>query len=62
MNRLVSSMDIDRFKSRDAGRLVETWYEDKPYLAFVPHPLPPKLHLDNELLLALSEQTVHWEN
>ena len=49
-------MNIDRFKSHKAGRLVETWYEDKPCLAFVPHPLPPDVPLnDSELMLVLSE-------
>jgi len=35
--------------------LVETWYDDKPYLAFVPHSLPPVFAMDKELLLKLSE-------
>ena len=49
-------MDIKRFKSHASGRLVETWYEDKPCLAFVPHLLPPKLSMDDmELLLTLSD-------
>lgn len=49
-------MDIKRLKSHASGRLVETWYEDKPCLAFVPHPLPPDLSMnDMELLLTLSD-------
>lgn len=48
-------MNIRRFQSHASGRLVETWYDDKPYLAFAPHPLPPDVPMDGELLLTLSE-------
>lgn len=48
-------MDIRRFQSHAAGRLVETWYDDKLCLAFVPHNLPPVIAMDGELLLTLSE-------
>jgi Fic family protein len=34
---------------------VETWYDDKPCLAFVPRALPHDLAMDKELLLTLSE-------
>lgn len=48
-------MNVDRFKSHKAGRLVPFWLDDKEYLAFGPNPLPPALTLDSkELLIALS--------
>lgn len=49
-------MNIKRLKSHASGRLVGTWYEDKPCLAFAPHPLPPNISLDDkDLFLATSD-------
>jgi len=48
-------MNIDKFTSRVSGKLVETIYDDKSCLAFVPHLLPPLLSMDDrELSLTLS--------
>jgi Fic family protein len=47
-------VNINRFKSHRSGRLVETWYGDKPCLAFVPYPLPPELELDKRLFTSQS--------
>ncbi len=46
-------MDIERFRAGSAGRLIQIPGAD--YWAFVPHPLPPQLPFDIELVQALSE-------
>lgn len=47
-------MNLERFKPSSAGQLVQVWQADPPYWAFVPHPLPPMLAFDHELIGALS--------
>jgi Fic family protein len=48
-------MNVDRFRSSPAGRLVRIGQADAAYWAFVPNPLPPGLTLDLDLVHALSE-------
>ncbi len=48
-------MDIERFRNSPAGRLVRAGPGDAAYWAFVPHPLPPDLPPDAELMLASAD-------
>ncbi|MFZ1466873.1 MAG: Fic family protein [Anaerolineae bacterium] len=48
-------MDIERFRNSPAGRLVRAGPDDAAYWAFVPHPLPPDLPPDAELMLASAD-------
>lgn len=43
-------MDIERFRSSPAGRLMRAGPSDAAYWAFMPHPLPPDLPPDSELM------------
>lgn len=43
-------MNLENFRHSPGGRLVEVPYAERAYAAFVPHPLPPPLHIDVELL------------
>ena len=48
-------MDIERFRNSPSGRLVRGGPSDAVYWAFVPHPLPPDLPPDAELMLASAD-------
>ena len=48
-------MDIESFQKSNAGRLVKVGSGMKADWAFVPHPLPPALSVDMELMHQLSE-------
>lgn len=48
-------LNTERFQHSPSGHIVEQWYEGKPYMAFVPDPLPPGLTWTWDLALALSE-------
>jgi Fic family protein len=47
-------MDVERYRSSPAGRLVPARLGEVDYWAFVPHPLPPDLPPDWELASVLS--------
>lgn len=48
-------MDIERFGKSTSGKLVKIGRGDAAYWAFMPHPLPPDLEFDPELVNALSD-------
>ena len=48
-------MDIESFQKSNAGRLVKVGSGMGAYWAFVPHPLPPALSVDMEVMHFLSE-------
>lgn len=48
-------MEIERFKNSPTGRLGQVGQGRTAYWAFVPHPLPPPLPLDLELVRVLSD-------
>jgi Fic family protein len=48
-------MDIERFRSSSSGRLVRAGQGEAAYWAFVPHPLPPDLAPDHELMRASAD-------
>lgn len=48
-------MNLERFRQSPNGRLVEVPHGDRPYAAFVPNPLPPRLTIDPELLRGATE-------
>ncbi len=48
-------MDIDRFRNSSAGQIIRVGQGETAYWAFVPHPLPPALPLDAELVRTLSD-------
>lgn len=48
-------MNLQHFRESPSGRLVEVPHGDRPYAAFVPNPLPPRLNVDLELLRRSSE-------
>lgn len=47
-------MDPERFRQSSAGRLAKAGASDAAYWSFVPHPLPPRMALDLQLIGALS--------
>ena len=48
-------MEPERFHNSPAGRLIKVGQGEIAYWAFIPHPLPPDLALDWELVRSLSE-------
>ncbi len=48
-------MDLRRFQKSPSGRVTEVGQDQAAYWAFVPHPLPPSLAFDADLVRALSE-------
>ena len=48
-------MDIESIQKSNTGQLVKIGSEQTAYWAFVPHPLPPDLPVDMELMHKLSE-------
>ena len=48
-------MNIESIQKSNAGRLVKIGSEQTAYWAFVPHPLPPDLPVDMELMHELSD-------
>jgi len=48
-------MNLERFRESPAGRLVQAAAGETTYWAYCPHPLPPPLTLDAELVRTLSE-------
>jgi Fic family protein len=48
-------MNLERFQKSPAGRLLKVGPGETAYWAFVPHPLPPALSLDRELVCILSD-------
>ena len=48
-------MDIEAIQKSNTGRLVKIGSEQTAYSAFVPHPLPPDLPVDRELMHKLSD-------
>jgi Fic family protein len=48
-------MDIERFRNSSSGRLVRAGQGEAVYWAFVPHPLPPDLAPDHELMRASAD-------
>jgi len=48
-------MNPERFRNSPAGRLIKVGQGEMAYWAFVPHPLPPDLSLDWELVRCLSD-------
>jgi Fic family protein len=48
-------MDLERFRNSPTGRLLRVGQGETAYWAFIPHPLPPLLPLDKELVYTLSE-------
>lgn len=47
-------MKLERFQNSQTGRLLKVGQGETAYWAFVPHPLPPALPLDMELVRTLS--------
>lgn len=52
-------MDREKFKNSSAGRIAKT---ARDYYAFIPHPLPPQISYDGELVNLLSEATLQLGN
>ena len=48
-------MDLESFRNSPSGRLVRAGRGEAAYWAFVPHPLPPDMPPDAELMRALSD-------
>jgi Fic family protein len=48
-------MSLERFHKSPSGRLLQFGQGDAAYWAFVPHPLPPALSIDSELVRLLSD-------
>lgn len=48
-------MNLERFKNSPSGRVVKVGQGEAACWAFVPHPLPPVLNLDAELVRILSD-------
>jgi Fic family protein len=48
-------MNLDRFRSSPSGQLIHVGQGEAAYWAFVPHPLPPRLQADWELMGILSQ-------
>jgi Fic family protein len=47
-------MNPDRFQNSSAGAVIHVGEGETAYWAFVPHPLPPRIAFDGELVYALS--------
>jgi Fic family protein len=48
-------VDVKRFQSSPSGRLIRVGQGEMAYAAFVPHPLPPSLSFEMDLVQMLSE-------
>ena len=50
-------MNPERFKNSPSGRLLKVGHGEATYWAFVPHPLPPALPGEKEILRTIGEGT-----
>jgi hypothetical protein len=48
-------MDIEKFRKSSSGKIIKAGQGDAAYWSFNPHPLPPELAFDHELIRALSD-------